>query len=118
MDTKDQLVGSIRDWIQVDNDMKKIQLKLKTLRQQKKKITIGLVEVMKNNEIDCFDINDGSLIYAKTKVKKPINKSTLLQALKIYFDNNLEKAEQISKFILEQREEKVNESIRHKISKQ
>ena len=27
---------------------------------------------MKTNEIDCFDINDGKLIYAKSKVKKPI----------------------------------------------
>ncbi len=117
METKDQLVGSIRDWIQVDNDMKKLQSKLKALRQQKKLITVGLVDVMKSNEIDCFDIKDGVLIYAKTKVKKPINKSTLLQALKIYFDNNDEKAEQVSKFILEQREEKVSESIRHKIAK-
>ena len=117
MDTKDQLVHSIRDWIHVDNEMRIMQEKLKRLRQQKKEITGELVNVMKSNEIDCFDINDGKLIYSKTKVKKPINKEYLLKTLSTYFDDNTEKAQQLSKFLLEQREEKINESIRRKMVK-
>ena len=115
MDTKDQLVNSIRDWIQVDNEMRTIQERLKKLRKSKKDITGNLVDVMKNNEIDCFDINDGKLIYSKTKVKKPINKDYLNKTLAMYFENNTEKAQQLSKFLLEQREEKITESIRRKI---
>ena len=115
MDTKDQLVNSIRDWIQVDNEMRTIQERLKKLRKNKKDITSSLVEVMKGNEIDCFDINDGKLIYSKTKIKKPINKDYLNKTLSLYFENNKEKAEQLSKFLLEQREEKITESIRRKI---
>jgi hypothetical protein len=115
MDTKDQLVGSIRDWIQVDNEMRTLQDRLKKLRKSKKDITENLVGVMKNNEIDCFDINDGKLIYAKTKVKKPINKDYLNKTLALYFENSKEKADHLSKFLLEQREEKITESIRRKI---
>lgn len=115
MDTKDQLVSSIRDWIQVDNEMRSIQDRLKTLRKSKKNITDNLVNVMKTNEIDCFDINDGKLIYSKTKVKKPINKEYLTKTLALYFENNDEKVDQLSKFLLDQRGEKITESIRRKI---
>ena len=115
MDTKDQLVHSIRDWIHVDNEMRTLQDKMKKLRKSKKDITSGLVNVMKTNEIDCFDINDGKLIYSKTTVKKPINKDYLNKTLAMYFENNKEKADQLSKFLLEQREEKTTESIRRKI---
>ena len=51
MDTKDQLVSSIRDWIQVDNEMRNLQEKLKKLRKSKKDITGSLVDVMKNNKL-------------------------------------------------------------------
>jgi hypothetical protein len=115
MDTKDQLVSSIRDWIQVDNEMRSMQDRLKTLRKSKKNITDNLVNVMKTNEIDCFDINDGKLIYSKTKVKKPINKEYLTKTLALYFENNDEKVDQLSKFLLDQRGEKITESIRRKI---
>ena len=115
MDTKDQLVSSIRDWIQVDNEMRSIQDRLKILRKSKKNITDNLVKVMKTNEIDCFDINDGKLIYSKTKVKKPINKEYLTKTLALYFENNDEKVDQLSKFLLDQRGEKITESIRRKI---
>ena len=115
MDTKDQLVGSIRDWIQVDNDMKKIQLKLKTLRQQKKKITIGLVEVMKNNEIDCFDITGGKIMYTQNRVKSALNKKHILTCLDKYFEDNPNiNTEEVGNFILDNRAIKTTESIRHK----
>jgi uncharacterized protein (UPF0335 family) len=115
MDTKDQLVSSIRDWIQVDNEMRSLQERIKKLRKSKKDITGSLVDVMKSNEIDCFDINDGKLIYSKTRVKKPINKDYLNKTLTMFFENDKERAAQLSKFLLEQREEKITESIRRKI---
>ena len=114
MKTKDQLVNSIRDWIQIDNEMRSLQERLKVLRNQKKDTTGNLVNVMKSNEIDCFDINDGKLIYAKSKVKKPINKKTLLSALDIYFKQDSEMAKQVSEHILNSREDTIKESIRRK----
>ena len=43
---------------------------------------------MKNNEIDCFDSNNGKLIFSKNKVKQPLNKKILLTSLENYFKNN------------------------------
>ena len=114
MESKEELMTHIRSWIQIDNDVSKLQKQIKELREDKKKSTATLVDVMKNNEIDCFNINDGKLIYSKSKVKKPISKKTLFSALETYFEKDLELAKQLSEHILNSREESVKESIRRK----
>ena len=72
---------------------------------------------MKNNEIDCFDINDGKLIYSKNKIKAPLSKKHLLTSLTKYYQNDKDAAMKISQFILDTREIKYKETIRRKINK-
>jgi hypothetical protein len=106
-ETKAQLVQYIKSWIEVDNDMRKLQKDMKTLRDNKKTLTDALVTVMKSNEIDVFDINDGKLVYAKT---------SLFAALMQHY-NDEAAAKKLSEFIMDSRQEKVKESIRRKIQK-
>lgn len=115
-ETKAQLVQFIKSWIEVDNDIRDLQKELKTMRENKKTLTDALVNVMKSNEIDVFDINDGKLVYAKTKVKAPINKTSLFAALMQHYQDE-DAAKKLSEFILDSRQEKVKESIRRKIQK-
>jgi hypothetical protein len=115
-ETKAQLVQYIKSWIEVDNEMRKLQKDMKTLKDNKKTLTDALVNVMKSNEIDVFDINDGKLVYAKTKVKAPINKTTLFAALMQHYKDE-DAAKKLSEFILDSRQEKIKESIRRKIQK-
>ena len=115
-ETKAQLVQYIKTWIDVDNQMRTLQKEMKTLKDNKKTLTDALVNVMKSNEIDVFDINDGKLVYAKTKVKGPINKTTLFTALMQHY-NDEEAAKNLSEFIMNSRQEKIKESIRRKIQK-
>ena len=75
------------------------------------------MDVMKSNEIDCFDINDGKLVYAKSKHKKPINKKSLYDALHAYFKDDVELAQEVSNHILNSREETIKESIKRKVEK-
>lgn len=117
MDTKEELVKHIRGWIQIDNDISTLQKQMKSLREEKKNLTVSLVDVMKANEIDCFDINDGKLIYAKSKYKKPINKKSLHDALQSYFKDDTEMAQEVSEHILNSREETIKESIKRKKGK-
>jgi len=115
MATKEDLVNNIKEWMQLDREMKLLQKELKTRREKKKQLTGSLVDIMKDNEIDCFDISEGKIIYTKNKVKSPINKNHLMSCLNKYFENNPDvKAEDVSNFIMENREIKVKESIRHK----
>ena len=118
METKEELVTNIKEWIKIDGDISKLQKELKEHRNKKKLLTDSLVKVMKKNEIDCFDINGGSLVYKKCVTKKPINAKTLMASLHTYFSNKPnDPTEDITKFILENREESIKETIRRKIEK-
>jgi hypothetical protein len=66
---------------------------------------------MRKNEIDCFDINDGQLLYDKKSVKKPITKKVLFDILSKYYKGDSDKASDMQNYIMENREEVVKESI-------
>ena len=117
METKEQLVQKIKGWMANDNEMRDLQSRLKELKEKRKVFSDNLVEIMRKNEIDCFDVNDGKLIYTKTKVKAPLNKNTLVTSLMKYFKDDDDQAKELSTFLLESREEKVKESIRRKVQK-
>lgn len=116
METKDQLVQHIKEWITVDEEIKSLQKELKTRKEKQKNLTKELMDVMKTNEIDCFDLNDGKLVYTKSKTKQTINKKYLISTL-IKCLEDPKDAEKVTEFILENREEKIRENIRRKKDK-
>ncbi len=117
METKEQLVNNIKEWIRIDNEINRLKKEINERNNQKKRLTEGLVTVMKTNQIDCFDINGGALVYKKNKVKKPISAKTLLATLQEYYKDDKKIAEELTKYVLDNREELVKESIRRKIDK-
>lgn len=116
--TKEILAQNIKGWIHTDRELKQLQKEMKELKDRKNKYTDALVETMKSNEIDCFDISEGKIIYTQNRVKGALNKKYLLSCLEKYFENkpNIE-PEDITKFILENREVKTTEGIRYKVPK-
>ena len=117
METKEQLVNNIKEWIKIDAEIVQLKAEIKERTNKKKNLTENLVTVMKTNQIDCFDINGGSLVYKKNVVKKPINGKSLMTILQNYYKNQPQIAEDLTKHILDNREEKVNETIRRKVDK-
>jgi predicted nucleic acid-binding Zn-ribbon protein len=117
METKEQLVTNIKEWIKMDNEIAQLKSEIKDKNTKRKSLTENLVTVMKKNEIDCFDINGGALVYKQNKVKKAINGKSLLAALQNYYKNDTKSAEELTKHILDSREEKVKETIVRKIDK-
>ena len=114
---KEQLVNNIKEWIKIDNEISQLKAEIKERTNKKKTLTDNLVTVMKSNSIDCFDINGGALIYKKNKVKKPINGKTLLSALQNYYKNDTKIAEELTKHVMDSREEQIKETIKRKIEK-
>jgi Family of unknown function (DUF5760) len=112
METKEELVLNIKEWMKMDTEIAALQQEMKERKNKKKLLTEQLMTVMKKNDIDCFDINGGSLVYKKNKIKKPINAKTLMMTLQSYFESSPAKAEELTKFILDNREEQVKENIR------
>ena len=119
METKEQLVGLIRSWIENDNEIQQLQKALKEKKEIKKNFSAKLVDVMKSNEIDCFDIKNGKLLYTQTKTKQALSKKVLLDSFAKfnYFEDKPDLAENLMTHILESRNEKINEGIRRKGSK-
>jgi len=117
METKEQLINTIREWVRLDNEIRKLQKEQLIRKNEKKNLSNSLLQTMKDNNIDCFDINDGQLVYSKTNVKKPITKKVLLELLAKYYEGDLLKAADVNQFILNNREDSIKETIVRKIDK-
>ena len=117
METKEQLVNNINEWIKMDTEIAELKAQIKVRTNKKKTLTENLVTVMKTNKIDCFDINGGALVYKTSKTKKPINGKSLLAALQNYYKTDPKIAEDITKHVLDSREEEIKETIKRKIDK-
>ena len=114
---KSQLIKIVKEWVRIDNEIRQLQKEISTRRQDKKKMNDQLMETMKSNDIDCFDLNDGKICYTKKNVKKPINNKVLLDILTKYYNGDLSQASEINNFIKDNRTEITKENITRKISK-
>jgi hypothetical protein len=116
METKENLIESVRKWVKLDNEIKNIQKEVSRRKKEKKEVSQSLMEIMKSNEIDCFDLKDGQLCYSSKNVKKPLTKKSLLSILSKYYDGNELQATEMNDFILNNREVTIQESITRKFS--
>jgi hypothetical protein len=113
----DEIINNVKSWLEIESEIKEMQKKIREKKKDKKILTEYLVTVMKQNEIDCFDITGGKILYTKNKVKQSLSKKHLLNALSVYFKNDNQRAKDAANFVLESREVKIKENIRHKIKK-
>lgn len=116
MESKDTLIKTIKDWVKLDNEIRALKKEEYLRNAEKKKVSNLLMEIMKNNNIDEFDIKDGQICYNKKHIKKPITKKMLTNILSKYFKGDTEKANEINDYILENREEVIKETIVRKIN--
>jgi len=116
-DNKNQLIHTVKEWVRIDNEIRQLQKEISTRRQDKKIMNDQLMETMKSNDIDCFDLKDGKICYTKKNVKKPINNKLLLNILTKYYSGDISQASEINNFINDNRTEVTKENITRKISK-
>ena len=110
------LIENVKEWIHLDDEIKTLQKEVKERKKKKKEITSSLVNVMKTNEIDCFDITDGQLIYTKKNIKYPLSKKHLFKSLSEYFEGDKKRIAELGKYIMDTRQKKIKEDIRRKIN--
>jgi len=114
---KEQLIEIVKSWVTIDNEINILQAHLNLMKKDKKMKTVSLMEIMKNNEVFCFDTKDFQIKYVSKKTKKPISKNTVLSLLGTYFEGNVTKAQEVNDFIFENRENKITECIVRKSTK-
>ena len=116
-DLQNRLIENVKEWVRLDNEIRHLQSEISTRRQDKKILNVTLMDAMKSNNIDCFDLNDGQICYTKKNIKKPINNKILLDILTKYCKGDLAQASEINDYIKENRSEITKENITRKISK-
>lgn len=115
--TKEQLKDHLRQWVRVENEISTLSAEIKKRKLIHQQLSASLLRVMKENEIDCFDIANGRIVYSKTKSRAPLNNGQLKSALKTYYKEDTEKANSLAEFLLSSRVEKTRETIKMKIPK-
>ena len=112
---KEALKQTIKDWVACDNDICAIERDLKRKKSDKKKISLLLMGVMSQNDIDCFDIQNGSqILYNKKEVKKPLTKAKIKEILAKYYRGDSGQADDLENFIFQHREVVWRENILRK----
>ncbi len=115
--TKEQLKDHLRQWVRVENEISTLSAEIKKRKLIHQQLSASLLSVMRQNEIDCFDIANGRIVYSKTKTRAPLNNGQLKSALTKYYKDDAEKANSLTEFLLASRVEKTRESIKMKIPK-
>lgn len=115
LETLEQLKQTVREWVRLDNEMRTLNKEITARRNEKKTISKRLIEVMRDNKLDIFDLKDGQLMYVKKNKKKPITQKQLLTLLSSYYKEDVSKAEEMHNYLMENREEVVEETIQRKI---
>jgi hypothetical protein len=117
MEKQNDLIDVIREWVKIDNEIKYLKNEENKRKNQQKIISKNLMKIMSEYNIDEFDLKDGKIVYTKRNIKKPITKKVLLDLLTTYYKNDVDKANEVNNFILDNREEKVVETIKREINK-
>jgi hypothetical protein len=94
-----------------------LQLELKTRKNMKDILSKQLIDVMKQNEIDTFDINNGTIEYKHKVAKKPLSKKIILNTLNTFFEGDEDKIKGLHALMNDNREIYTKDNIVRKIDK-
>ncbi len=85
----------VREFDEIDEQIKTIRTKIKPLTEQIKKLTTkktelktGICNFMAKNEIDACNLNNGKLQLKETKAVKPITKGDIYDGMSVFFTSH------------------------------
>ena len=116
----EESVLTIKHWLDIESKISEYSAILRDLRKQKKQLNADLLEIMKANDIDCFDCNSGQITYIKNNVKRGLNQKLLHELLGNYFisqNADPQEAEKLCRYIQDNRGTQLKESVKLKKNK-
>ena len=99
---KDDLKNNVKQYLEIDDQIKALNKAITEKRKQKTKLSEGILTTMKKFEIDNMNTKNGRLVYAVSKNTSSLNKKNLISGLNIYF-NNKDKADQATAVVMKNR---------------
>lgn len=111
---ENEVIDLIKKWIKTDNEMRTLKQEVANRKKSKDKLSSELLTIMKSKDIDSFNINSGKIEHVQRKTKKPISKKLLQNILSKYYKGDVNKANELNDFILDNREETSKDLLIHK----
>lgn len=105
------VLNTVKSWVDLDNEIREEQNKINLLKQEKKRISKALLELMKSSNTDCYNTKGCQLILKVKNTKKSINKKNLLSMLNTFYVDDPAKAEEMNDYLQNNRENIISESI-------
>ena len=105
--------NQIQQWVTMDNQIKLMNDKIKEMKDKKAKITEGLLDYSKANNLSqsTVQISDGKLRFVSTKVQSPLTFRYLEKSLNEIIKNEGQ-IKQIMEYIKSKREVKIVQEIK------
>ena len=102
----------VKEWITLDQNMK-------AMKKRKKEISDILSPMMKQNNVDAYNLKDEGMgiKYRSQNQKTSISKKMLIKSMAQFFENNPETAQEATEFILNARDTKVRTAYRSQLSR-
>ena len=114
---KENLQTSVKEYLSIDDQITALNKAVKERREKKKKLSQEILGLMKQFEINNMNTSNGKLIYSVTKTKEPLTRKSLVRTLNIYFNDNSDKANELSKFVMDNRKKIERVQLRRRINK-
>ena len=97
--------NQIKEWVQIDNQLKLLNDKTKSLREQKNKLNENIINYANKNDIfnSHIQISDGKLKFANSKVAAPLTFKYLEKCLGEVIRNE-NQVKQIMEYVKSKRE--------------
>lgn len=115
--SKEQIKDHLRQWIRVENEISTLSVEIKKRKLIHQQLSASLLDVMRKNDIDCFDIANGKIVYSKVKRQHLLITVKFVQHSLHIIRMTPIKPNSLTEFLLSTRVEKMHESIKMKIPK-
>ena len=116
MDQKKKFRKDFKEWVKIDQEMKKLSLKLKYLRKRKEQLTPNIVNYMDKMNYNNITINkDYEMNLKKSNVFESLNKKYITKQISEYLNSSFHGGK-ITEILYNNRKKKVKKNL--SISKQ
>ena len=93
----DEFKKDVQDWMNIDNQMKRLEVALKERRKKKKDLNLKILDFMGRFNIEDLNTKEGIIRYKKTYVKEPLSQKIIKEKLLDIFKNDKENSERVEK---------------------
>ena len=93
----DEFKKDVQDWMNIDNQMKRLEVALKERRTKKKDLNLKILDFMGRFNIEDLNTKEGIIRYKKTYVKEPLSQKIIKEKLLDIFKNDKENSERVEK---------------------